>query len=627
MVSTMFTIRSLEKRFVLFLFVPVILLLVGMGAAGFIYARRTMISQWEEAAVLRLQRAAHFVDMRLSRPKELIGLYLESKGGRMGMPIRMAILNQLRRTPGVVEIHRIADGGKAEFLDTEDGSGRIENWHGMLHRNRAGFRKHAMKNGNVTITPPRYDADVSNETVSLIAQVVGENDRSVETLEVVMDFKFLIEDLPRAGWWETRKSFLVDDNGRILIGGSEVSRSDLGDSGNALELATRKALQTETSGTIRGKGHPPDEISGFHRLMEAPWFIVVFAPGSEILKPIIEFRNYYFLTLGFFMLTILFLIRRAVHRTTDSVKELSEAADQIANGRFKDPLPIDSQDEIGELIRSFNTMSRQLKERMKMKRSLDLAKEVQQNLIPVEDPIVDGLDIAGRSEFCDETGGDYYDYIQDGETPSGRVRIVIGDVAGHGISSALLMSGVRASFRQRHAVAGTIEEVVTDVNRQVSQDVGESGRFMTLFCLEIDGEHSHARWVRAGHEPGLLYRSKENQFLELKGEGIPLGIDRSSRFREMAMEQLEPGDIFMLGTDGLWETINATGEMFGKARLKALVRDYQNESAKTILSTIFSSIQSYRGNEPSNDDMTLIVIKVISTRKHSGPLLAEKNSE
>ena len=605
----MLPIRSLEKRFFLFLFVPVILLLAGMGTAGFIYACRTMISQWEEAAVLRLQRAAHFVDMRLSRPQELIRLYLQSENGRAGMATRMAILNKLRQTPGVIEIHSVADGDKEEFLDTEESSSGKENWPGMMHRNRTEFREHALDHGSVSITPPRYDTDVSNETISLIAQIVDESDRPVEILEVKMDFTFLIKDLPRVGWWETRKSFLVDEKGRILISSSDVPHSELGDSGNALEQATLKALRTKFSGTIRSKGHPPHEISGFYRLKEAPWYIVVFAPGTDILKPIVQYRNYYFLTLTFVMLTILLLIRRAVHRTTKSVKELSKAADQIANGRFKEPLPVVSKDEIGELIRSFNTMSHQLKERMKMKRSLDLAKEVQQNLIPPEDPSVYGLDIAGRSEFCDETGGDYYDFIEDNDVSSRRIRIVIGDVAGHGVASALLMSGVRASFRQRQAFSGNIQEIVTDVNRQVSQDVGDSGRFMTLFCLEIDTARSHARWVRAGHEPGRLYQPKEDRFIELKGRGIPLGIDESAQFEEMSIGPLESGDIIILGTDGLWEATNATGEMFGKMRLKELVRSHQMESAKTILATLFRSVQSYRGEEPSSDDMTMIVVK------------------
>lgn len=616
----MFQVHSLQKRFVLFLFVPVILLLVAMGAAGFIYARQTIIAQWEEAAVLRLQRAAHLVDMRLSRPKELVRLYLESQRGHMGNAVRTAILGQLRETPGVLGIRRLTSAAGAVRKNQRPSAAGQDTRGSPMGRNPGSFRNRMPPNGSFSITLPRYDADVSNETISVVVQVVDDSGEAVESLEVMMEFKFLIADLPRSGWWETRKSFLVDETGRILVGSSDDHRAALGDAGDSLEIATLEALKDAPFGTIRGRGHPPGEVSGFYRLMEAPWFIVMFAPGSEILEPIIQFRNVYSLTLGVFMVIILFLIRRAVSRTTRTVRELSAAADQIAGGRFGEPLPVDSRDEIGELTRSFNTMSRQLKERIQMKRSLDLAKEVQQNLIPARDPVIDGIDIAGRSDFCDETGGDYYDYIQDCGAASCRIRIVVGDVAGHGVSSALLMSGVRASFRQRHAVAGSIEAVVTDVNRQVAMDVGNSGRFMTLFCLEVDVDQRFARWVRAGHEPALLYRASADRFESLTGDGIPLGVQEQYPFKGYSIGDLETGDIFVLGTDGVWETTDPSHEMFGKRRLKDLIRDNRHENAQFVLSRVFSAIEAYTEGKPHQDDVTLIIAKVTSRSTEMGNL-------
>ncbi len=120
---------------------------------------------------------------------------------------------------------------------------------------------------------------------------------------------------------------------------------------------------------------------------------------------------------------------------------------------------------------------------------------------------------------------------------------MVGDVAGHGVSSALLMSGVRAGFRQRHSLSGSIEEVVADLNRQVALDVGGSGRFMTLFCLEIDVECRCASWVRAGHEPGFLYRVKDDRFEPLMGKGIPLGIEKETTYSARFIDRLEPGDM------------------------------------------------------------------------------------
>ncbi|MFZ7126842.1 MAG: PP2C family protein-serine/threonine phosphatase, partial [Desulfobacterales bacterium] len=546
----MFPIRSLETRFIVFLLVPVTLLMIAMGTAGFFYARRIMFIQWEEASVLKLQRVAHLVDMRLSRPKDLVRLYLESQGEPMAEQVRRVILRQLREIPGVLRATR-SGGGNVDEENLDERPMGMGNSHAPMMaedgaEDRADDRMYRMHSKRLSITLPRYDADIANETVSLMARTEDDEGRVVESLEVVLDFRFLIGDLPQSDQWHIQNFYLVDQEGRILVSGKETPREHLGDGDDPLEKTTLTALKEKVSGTVRGIGHPPKEISGFHRLAEAPWVLVAFAPGREILGPILHFRNVYFIILAVFILAILLLIHHVVSRTTRSVRALSAAADRIAGGRFGESLEVSSRDEIGELIRSFNTMSRQLKERMQMKRSLDLAKEVQQNLIPGKDPVVEGLDIAGRSEFCDETGGDYYDYIENNDG-GGRIRIMVGDVAGHGVASALLMGGVRASLRQRHAVSGSIEEVVADVNRQVALDVGGSGRFMTLFCLEIDVGRRSASWVRAGHEPGLLYRIRKDRFEQLMGEGLPLGIDQESAYTSKSTENLESGDLFVLG--------------------------------------------------------------------------------
>ncbi|MEN8809633.1 MAG: SpoIIE family protein phosphatase, partial [Desulfobacterales bacterium] len=565
--------------------------------------------QWEESAILRLQRSAHLVDMRLSRPKELVRLYLESDSGHMGRSVRNAVFDQLVKTPGVIRVER-TPGGLEQSSERPLAHVRGTGGGQMMHGGSATDGPDRMNEGNLKITLPRYDADIANETVSLMARIVDDDEQEVEAIEVVMDFKFLIGDLPRSGWWNYRTSFLVDEEGRILVGADESKRRRLGETGNPLEQSTLEALKTQTSGTIRGDGFPPQEISGFYHLMEAPWTIVAFAPGQEILEPIIRFRNIYGAALALTMLTVLVLIRRAVSHTTRSVRKLSSAAERIAGGRFGEPLEVASQDEIGELIQSFNTMSRQLRERMQMKRSLDLAKEVQQNLIPSADPQIDGLDIAGRSEFCDETGGDYYDYIDDNDAPDRRIRFVVGDVAGHGVSSALLMSGVRAGFRQRHSMSGTIEEVVGDLNRQVALDVGSSGRFMTLFCLEIDVERRCAKWVRAGHEPGLLYRVKDDRFEPLMGKGIPLGVEKETTYSAQFVDDLEPGDMFILGTDGLWETTDPSYEMFGKRRFKELIRAHRDKTAASLLAVVFNEIHAFARGEALQDDITLVIAKI-----------------
>ena len=116
-----------------------------------------------------------------------------------------------------------------------------------------------------------------------------------------------------------------------------------------------------------------------------------------------------------------------------------------------------------------------------MRQSLNMAKEVQQNLLPKNRPDFKGLDIAGKSIYCDETGGDYFDYHDLSEGDHEKLGVAIGDVSGHGVAAALLMATVRAALRQRIALKGSLRDIISDVNRQVVSDVEESGQFIGLF--------------------------------------------------------------------------------------------------------------------------------------------------
>ena len=341
-------------------------------------------------------------------------------------------------------------------------------------------------------------------------------------------------------------------------------------------------------------------------MAEAPWYIAVFAPGEEILRPIIRFRNYYFLTLAGFVLVILVLILRVAGQVARSVNQLSLAAGDIARGQFDLALPERTGDEIGALTRSFNTMAAQLKERIDLRQSLDLAKEVQQNLLPEKDPEFPGLDVAGRSVYCDQTGGDYFDYLDTGQS----FQFVVGDVAGHGIAAALLMSSVRASLRQCYDSGDPIGAVISDVNRHIAMDVGDSGQFMTLFYLAIDSDRKTIQWVRAGHDPGMLYRRTPGSIEELDGAGMALGVDPEWSYSVQKADGLQAGDIVLLGTDGIWEAFNGDGVMFGKEAVKKILREQSDQPAGVILDSVFDAVASHVGETKIADDMTLIVVKI-----------------
>ena len=242
--------------------------------------------------------------------------------------------------------------------------------------------------------------------------------------------------------------------------------------------------------------------------------------------------------------------------------------------------------------------------------ALNVAQEVQQSLLPRHPPIEMQLDISGGSRYCDETGGDYYDYIELPRLGSDAYAIAVGDVSGHGISSALLMAGVRAYLRSRVTQAGSAADIVTDVNRLVSADTLETNQFMTLFFLVVEGQSGRLRWVRAGHDPALVFSPDSDQFGELKGAGIPLGIDQDWRYEE-ATAQIKPGQLLVLTTDGIMETHNPEGDMFGKEKIKEVIRQNADLDADGIRRAMLDAVEDFRGKAPREDDVTLVVIKYL----------------
>jgi sigma-B regulation protein RsbU (phosphoserine phosphatase) len=243
---------------------------------------------------------------------------------------------------------------------------------------------------------------------------------------------------------------------------------------------------------------------------------------------------------------------------------------------------------------------------------MNLAMEVQQNLLPTSPPLVPGLDIAGRSLYCQETGGDYFDYIlRPGPVGSQRLCAAVGDVVGHGISAALLMTTVRAMLRCRLDQPGSIAEVICDVNRLLHQDTAPGGSFVTLFLLEVAPFSGTLEWVRAGHDPAVFYDASEDHLRELSGPGMALGVNDACAYLSGCQTGLAAGDVILIGTDGVWETQNPKSEKFGKTRIGDLVRTHHHRDAEEILQAILKALEEFRGEAIQEDDITLLVIKAV----------------
>ncbi len=244
------------------------------------------------------------------------------------------------------------------------------------------------------------------------------------------------------------------------------------------------------------------------------------------------------------------------------------------------------------------------------KKALALAGEVQKSLLPQDEPQVQGLDIAGRNISCDEIGGDYFDFLWRQEYPDAYFSVIVGDITGHGVDAALLMTAARAFLRMRASQSGSISQIVTEMNRHLSQDVLDTGRFMTLFYLTLDPQEDQIGWVRAGHDPAIIYDPARDTFEELKGSGIALGVDENFTYPENHKAGLSEGLIIAVGTDGIWETCNQDGEMFGKERFREIIRQNANSGARDILNAVYDEVNQFATGLKAEDDVTLVIVKV-----------------
>ncbi len=346
--------------------------------------------------------------------------------------------------------------------------------------------------------------------------------------------------------------------------------------------------------------------------------LVLISPYEEILKPAHLSDQYVKAQIDrvvtitgiviLILVGIVFFLSLTFARTvTKPIRTLEKGALLLAEGDFNARVAIHSNDEFGRMGQVFNQVGPQLQEHYRMRHALSLAMEVQQNLLPKTLPVIAGLDIAGASVYCDETGGDYYDFLTRDDQPK-SLAVVVGDVSGHGLPSALLMAAARALLRQRYALEGTLSQVITDVNRMFSKDVADSGRFLTLFFCEIRPGSRSIAWVNAGHDPALLYDAPTDRFEELAGKSLPLGVNAAGFYPESS-RSLDNGRLLAIGTDGIWETRNPAGEMFGKERFRALIRTHAHFPADAILQAIIAAVDEFRGPQSTEDDITLIVVK------------------
>jgi sigma-B regulation protein RsbU (phosphoserine phosphatase) len=332
--------------------------------------------------------------------------------------------------------------------------------------------------------------------------------------------------------------------------------------------------------------------------------------------------------LGFFIaVAILFLLVELVslvagvqlsRSITGAVHELYLGTRRIQQGDFGHRIPVKGKDQLAELATSFNTMTANLgqlmvvaKEKERLESELTIAREVQKQLFPRDVPYTRTLELKGVCSPARMVSGDYYDFMALGDQ---SLAFAIGDVAGKGISAALLMATIQSTMRtQLGATNGaspqllSTAKLVATLNRQLYANTSLEKYATFYFALYHEETHS-LTYTNAGHLSPILLRSGEVQMLE--STGTVVGAFPTAHYEERTVP-LEHGDLLVAYTDGIVEPENAYGEMFGEAQLKELVSKYAHADSSELIARTMEAVTEWTGSSELQDDMTMVVARRI----------------
>ncbi len=246
------------------------------------------------------------------------------------------------------------------------------------------------------------------------------------------------------------------------------------------------------------------------------------------------------------------------------------------------------------------------KDQIRMRQELELAREVQIGMLPGGDPSLPWLDIASVSVPATEVGGDYYGYFT---TASGKLAVVVGDVAGHGLASGLVLSGVRSCLTLLAEELDHPSAVMRKLHRML-QTTASNRMLVTLAIVLFDRERSKVVTASAGHPPLLIRRAATGAVEEELLPALPLGAALSSRFEEREIA-VAPGDVLVLHTDGIYEAVDGAGAPYGLSRLSSVIeRDGADGTAARLRDAVIGDLRAFRGAAPQEDDVTLVVMRV-----------------
>ena len=352
-------IFSLERRFLLLLLLPVAAILVAVGVAGFFYARTFLLDQWVQSMHLRLEKAALQIRNQLNDKVELIELVAKAERIPDREIMQAFLIQRLIAKKGVkfvdlsTESLKNRDLGQIGTQAGDYGPGVVKGLYTMDLSENAGY------------CYPVMDPNALDRSLRIV-KVLGPGGKGkYRKITVRIGFDSFLEPIREMGLLRGSNAILVTSTGQILAytDKSQPRRRKLGEKGDVVEKKLLKEIRHKGFGTVFGKGHPPNVVAGFYKVPRINWYLILYSSGYEILAPIVRFRFYYALA-GIIVLTVIILLIRFTTRYVGrSISAIAAASVKLREGDYSVRLPEEGQDEIGQLIRSFNEMTEGLKQR------------------------------------------------------------------------------------------------------------------------------------------------------------------------------------------------------------------------------------------------------------------------
>lgn len=346
--------------------------------------------------------------------------------------------------------------------------------------------------------------------------------------------------------------------------------------------------------------------------------IIVMLPVDALTGKFIEHRKWVLGITIFSMVIAFFHVRIRARSYSKPLEALVGQSKRVRQGDLSTPENIPTNVlEVQELVKAHSLMRSGLKSLMKLERDLQLAKQIQQNSLPQTLPRLSGFDIAAWNAPAEATGGDTFDVIGLKHDRTGlttfttgyaeKAILLLADATGHGMGPALSVTQLRAMLRMGCHMTPEVAQWVRHINQQLHDDL-PAGRFITAWLGEICSREKTLTYFSAGQGPLFHYKKKRNRLYSLSADTVPLGV-----MDEMTIEVnktfMEPGDIFAVISDGIFEAYNENKEQMGIDRIKTIVHENNDRSAQTILEFLQESTAKFTQNHPADDDRTILIIK------------------